>query len=775
MKKSILKIAGLLAISASLFLASCSTDASNFSSQTDTVLNLAAPQVKATAYPGMNYISWKPVANANGYVIYIYEDGHFVKATDLTYAVLNFVDTEIVNGVNYTYYVEATSKTSSGRAVVTENTMSEAVSVTAIVPSYNVKSLELVNYENPKGNTEFVVNSSNLHIANDGFGKLSISFPAKAYLNYYVSYTKGNTYESTGNPFDTPPLDPVYDNARNDVILYEYNYITSAGTYRASLVAEAENSHFGVSKEIVSEETVVINDLKGVGAKIVSAGYKDLGKTVRVVFNKFTLADGTDAPASYYKVYRAVAGTSKYSPASGTVKPTNNTKATYFVDDVIEDNTIKYEYIVVVTDGENYSGKPDTKEVAPYTNSVAAAATISSNASIEDADGIRNDIEWTITVPSSDVKIEGVYVFEKSVTDTADVVPGDFDTANAVAYSAATYDTNTTFKAFTKNHTLGNNVYMLVVTSEKDKVNAEVVSLPVKVRQYSISTPLITVEVYDNTVTGATTSTPTIDDVIINVDDYISAVENIADYTYTLYKAKSTVKTDTSTITWTFDTKDWEKVETLQMKKNEVSADPTLYTAVVKISDLEDGVYGYKVVKTDKFGNSEVAIDYASITADSVSISYEPVISASWINFANAVSDVKVTFVKDTPTPTPITETSGTLSGLVVGMNEVKQEEGVEYSLYRRVTSVNSSSLTEVVWEKVNGSFGTTNTTEDATVYYDNAGTPTTKTIKYVKSITYTLTDRNLSTGNGYDYIVVAEKANAESKYSNIAYVSGAN
>ena len=774
MKKSILKIAGLLAISASLFLASCSTDASNFSSQTDTVLNLAAPQVKATAYPGMNYISWKPVANANGYVIYIYEDGHFVKATDLAYDVLNFVDTEIVNGSKYTYYIEATSKTSSGRAVVTENTMSEAVSVTAIVPSYNVKSLELVNYENPKGNTEFVVNSSNLHIANDGFGKISISFPAKAYLNYYVSYTKGNTYESTGNPFETMPLD-VSDKARNDVILYVDDYITSAGTYRAALVAQAENSHFGVSKEIVSEETVVINVLDGDGAEIVSAGYKDLGKTVRVVFDKFTLADGTDAPASYYKVYRAVAGTSKYSPASGTVKPTDNTKATYFVDDVIEDNTIKYEYIVVVTDGENYSGNPDTKDVAPYTNNVAAAATISGNASIEDADGIANDIEWTITVPSSDVKIEGVYVFEKSVTDTADVVAGDFDTTNAVAYSAATDDTNTTFKAFTKNHTFGNNVYMLVVTSEKDKVNAEVVSSPVEVLQYSISTPLITVEVYDNTVTGATTSTPTYDDVIINVDDDIYDVENIADYTYTLYKAKSTVKSDTSTITWTFDTKDWEKVETLQMKKNEVSADPTLYTAVVKISNLEDGVYGYKVVKTDKFGNSEVAIDYASITADSVSISYKPVISASWINFANAVSDVKVTFVKDTPAPTEIIGTSGVLNGLVTDMDGVKQEEGVEYSLYRRVTSVNSYPVTEVVWEKVNDKFGTTNNTENATVYYDNAGSATAKTIEYVKSITYTLTDKNLSTGNGYDYIVVAEKTGAEPKYSNIDSVLGAN
>lgn len=774
MKKSILKIAGLLAISASLFLASCSTDASNFSSQTDTVLNLAAPQVKATAYPGMNYISWKPVANANGYVIYIYEDGHYVYATDLTYAELNFVDTEIVNGVKYTYYVEATSKTSSGRAVVTENTMSEAVSVTAIVPSYNVKSLELVNYENPKGNTEFVVNSSNLHIANDGFGKISISFPAKAYLNYSVSYTKGNTYESTGNPFDTMPLE-VSDKARNDVILYVDKLITSAGTYRAALVAQAENSHFGVSKEIVSEETVVINALDGNGAKIVSAGYKDLGKTVRVVFDKFTLADGTDAPASYYKVYRAVAGTSKYSPVSGTVKPTDNTKATYFVDDVIEDNTIKYEYIVVVTDGENYSGMPDTEDVAPYTNNVADAATISGNVSIEDADGIANDIEWTITVSSSDVKIEGVYVFEKSVTDTADVVPGDFDTTNAVAYSAATDDKNTTFKAFTKNHTFGNNVYMLVVTSEKDKVNAEVVSSPVEVLQYPISTPSITVEVYDNTVTGATTSTPTNDDVIINVDDDIYDVENIADYTYTLYKAKSTVKSDISTITWTFDTKDWEKVETLQMKKNEVSADPKLYTAVVKISDLEDGVYGYKVVKTDKYGNSEVAIDYASITADSVSITYEPVIYASWINFANAVSDVKVTFVKDTPAPTKIYGTSGVLNGKVIEIEEVKQEEGVEYSLYRRVTSVKSNPVIEIVWEKVNGSFGTTNNTETATVYYDNGSSATEKTIEYVKSITYTLTDKTLSTGNGYEYIVVAEKTGAEPKYSNIASVSGAN
>ena len=218
-----------------------------------------------------------------------------------------------------------------------------------------------------------------------------------------------------------------------------------------------------------------------------------------------------------------------------------------------------------------------------------------------------------------------------------------------------------------------------------------------------------------------------------------------------------------------------EKLNNLGISWIEYSANPKKYTAVVKVSDLEDGVYGYKVVKTDKFGNSEVAIDYASITADSVSITYEPVISASWINVANAVSDVKVTFVKDTPAPTEIYGTSGALDGVLTGMDGVKQEEGVEYSLYRRVTSVNSNPVTEIVWEKVNGSFGTTNTTETETIYYDNGSGAISKTIDYVKSITYTLTDRNLSTGNGYDYIVVAEKANAESKYSNITSVSGAN
>ena len=61
MKKTLLKAFGVLALAATMLMASCSTDASNISSQIDTVLTLSAPEVKVTAYPGMNYVSWKPV------------------------------------------------------------------------------------------------------------------------------------------------------------------------------------------------------------------------------------------------------------------------------------------------------------------------------------------------------------------------------------------------------------------------------------------------------------------------------------------------------------------------------------------------------------------------------------------------------------------------------------------------------------------------------------------------------------------------------------------
>lgn len=105
MKKTFLAAAAVLA---ALFFVSCS-DGVSYDSHIDTVLYLEIPEVKATAYPGMNIVSWKPVAGANGYVLYTYENGVQIGSLPFAYnAPLNYSDTNnIKDGVERTYYVEA--------------------------------------------------------------------------------------------------------------------------------------------------------------------------------------------------------------------------------------------------------------------------------------------------------------------------------------------------------------------------------------------------------------------------------------------------------------------------------------------------------------------------------------------------------------------------------------------------------------------------------------------------------------------------------------------
>ena len=140
MKKTVLKAAGILAATVLLF-ASCAADDSSYSSQIDTVLYLEKPQVSAKAYPGMNFVSWEPVANANGYVLYKYEDNNFKSSSSLSYTTLSYKDTDIKDGALYSYFVEAESKTSTGRSISTENTRSDKVSVKGIVPPSDVTTL----------------------------------------------------------------------------------------------------------------------------------------------------------------------------------------------------------------------------------------------------------------------------------------------------------------------------------------------------------------------------------------------------------------------------------------------------------------------------------------------------------------------------------------------------------------------------------------------------------------------------------------------------------
>ena len=776
MKKTVLKAAGILAATVLLF-ASCAADDSSYSSQIDTVLYLEKPQVSAKAYPGMNFVSWEPVANANGYVLYKYEDNNFKSSSSLSYTDLSYKDTDIKDGALYSYFVEAESKTSTGRSISTENTRSDKVFVKGIVPPSDVTTLNLYAYEDygskesPKGNKDFVVTSSNIKISKDELKeseKLSISFPGKAYLTYNLGYTTIDNQFDVQNPYII--TSNIRDNSTNDKIFY-YDYtVTAPGIYKAVIRVNSENSLFGSSPVVISDESVTIEKLNGTGGTISTASYTDLGKTVRVVFNKYVL-NGSSVPESYYKVYRCEAGSYLYEPVSGTIAATDSSKATYFADDTVPDSTKQYEYRVVVTDGTliDYS----SKTVSPYSLAAQSEPTVSGVKSSEDNDAVFNDITWTIILPSNDVVITGVYALEKSANYTGTVVAADFDRTSSLETTSGTDTTGKKFYVYTKNHTAGNKVYLLVTTSQENKKDGEWLSSAVTTSIKPISAPVISVAAYDSTITTATPSyeEKVKDDVIVNVEDTIT-YDDISYYTYTLYKTKSTVESDTTSITWDFTTSNWEKVTDLTMSKNDViDSDSVNYVGIYKESNLSDGVYGYKVVKTRKdSGESVSRIGYVQIDCDSVTIKSTIIAnSASFESAASATSNVNVVYT--------ISKAAEEVPGKVLDTDNLVinwiglPETDVVYELYRTETTKN---LTEVVWTKVEL---TPSITEDKTpkaIYYNNSGVVDTKNIDVVTSQKYTYKDTGLSTGKSYQYMLVARKGTKQ-KSELSAQVSGAN
>ena len=203
------------------------------------------------------------------------------------------------------------------------------------------------------------------------------------------------------------------------------------------------------------------------------------------------------------------------------------------------------------------------------------------------------------------------------------------------------------------------------------------------------------------------------------------------------------------------------------MSKNDViDSDSVNYVGIYKESNLSDGVYGYKVVKTRKDSGESVS----KIDCDSVIIKSEiSANSASFESSASATSNVNVVYT--------ISKAPEEVYGKVLATDDLVinwiglPETGVVYELYRTETTKN---LTEVVWTKVEL---TPSITEDKTpmsISYDNAGVVDTKNIDVVTSQKYTYKDTGLSTGKSYQYMLVARKG-TEQKSKISAKVLGAN
>lgn len=331
--------------------------------------SLETPSVSAKAYPGVNVVSWKPVTGAKSYNVTVYEEGAY-KGNLSNISGNSGWDTDLKNGKNYTYYVEAVSSTNPGtadREAYAMNSRGEA-SVKAIVPPANTKSLELPAYEggydgkNVKTvseNDEWVVKPANIKaFVDENLDKIVVEFPMKAYLKYNVKCYNNDllpleintaTYTST----------EVFDTNANNVTGKVLSRVMSAGKHKIAVVAKARGD-YADSDEVVREELVTIEKLNVKQYDSVTAVYvldddkfaNAADKKVRVSFKPAIQNDnGNKVPTSWYTVYRRVVGEYENTALDGkvSVDETGN----YYVNDEV-DVAKSYVYTVVLSNGGKY-------------------------------------------------------------------------------------------------------------------------------------------------------------------------------------------------------------------------------------------------------------------------------------------------------------------------------------------------------------------------------------------------------------------------------------
>ena len=801
MKKMLLKATGLLTIASALLLASCSDGSTDYDGRVDTVINLKAPSVTAKAYPGVNLVSWDVVPGAEKYELYRYETGNatdkdFVKAgTNLHH----YEDTDVQNNVSYTYEVMARGNVST-RKVVTFDSATGKATVTGIVPPASTSALNLAAYEGGyDGKNEKTIDDSkkisagNIKIYNDN-AKLRVVFNAKAYLEYAVASVSGNTYDVTQVESWSADKSTIVNDFDLPVIATD---LVSAGTQTVWVKAVSRNSYFA-TPDYIKAGTVTYERLgDGVEDTGITAGYTDTAKkNIRVVFTPGYLDNGAKAGTELYKVYRKSFGTD-YVAVAAPVKALSD--GSYVVDDPIEDSTKGYTYAVVLTDGTKFGAKYGTKDVAAATLTPTTITTDpEGTASTLDADLLANDIKWTVTLDNVDQTFEASVLTVKKGDKLENETPkaSDLDFTEGKLLKGWKVEDDTTamkYYNYSANVPVGK-TYLCVKVSEEGKESIYKIVCKT-VNDATVKAPKLKVSKYDDDrdLTAAGFVKDKRDDLIITVSDSIEvASDSAANYDYVLYRTSSKVKADTTagadgkySITFTANIDDWVKVADVEMKSNEsynASATTVEYVgSVTSEKDMANGTYAYKVVKTNKANkvSATSAISYVNVK-EVPTISYTPDITASWVSSGVDKSDVKITWEKNVQDLTEKIGTGTVLSGKTIGYTGEETDESITYTLYRATLTKNQ---TEVVYTAVVDEQnrlvtpGAVENKEKRDTYRDNSGTAEliTPTPKYVDSITYTFTDKNVSTNASYSYIVVASKTDAENVTSDFASVIGAN
>lgn len=408
--KKILSVAAAIALAAALI--SCG-DTSDFDGATDTVIAVGTPKVTAKAYPGVNYISWEPIAQAASYELYRTEDGEnsdsdlIASGNQLSYEdVAKAGASTIVDGKSYKYTVIAVGANGGStdiptRAIYLKSSQGSAT-VTAKVPQSGTTALDLNKDYASKLNDKNVAKNVLARFVEEGenAGTIYFEFPATAAYKYSVAFLADGEYESQS-------VKTTFPANSFKAVRYLENYKvegtkapTKPGKYNVYIAVDSVSPLYVTSyvNTGVSVEVAKLVEAEGTNPVTAAATYT-AEKTARIYWGptKKTVDAYSDEffAIENYKVYKSAQNDIALTAVSATITDgvDSDGNKIYYVDDTVEDNKVTYTYTIVLTDGVRY-GASQTATLAKRAQTKAPSVTTSKTNF--NKDGLTNDIKVVV-------------------------------------------------------------------------------------------------------------------------------------------------------------------------------------------------------------------------------------------------------------------------------------------------------------------------------------------------------------------------------------------
>ena len=422
--KKILSIAAALVVAAAFI--SCGDSGDSFDGKTDTVLTIGAPSVKAVAYPGVNYVTWDPIASASSYEIYRIGDGE-ATGTQLNgtakceYADVASSSNVLADGKTYKYVVIAVPQNAANSGVATPAQIPTraiymkanqgSASVKAYVPAAGTEITDFTdsytkNFLKKYADEKTIAKNAAVKLVNlvNGGADLYATYPATAGFEFGVKFLNKTQPEYLYEAKTPASYSGVY---LENYTLNATNPALAAGEYEAYLTVKSVCSFYPTSVTY----TLGTYTVKALGetttaadqTTVVTSKFTDK-ENVTITWTPSKTAAGAVFEPANYAVYRTT-GTgndgSTYEKVDGTIEKvlvagTNNSGADVVVTDgsgtgtayvttqykIVDkrgeaNNKSKYTYKIVLfakdADGNIEIGKTATATVNPFTLDTAVA------------------------------------------------------------------------------------------------------------------------------------------------------------------------------------------------------------------------------------------------------------------------------------------------------------------------------------------------------------------------------------------------------------------